>query len=285
LSDEGSDFTGGEQRSCQSHPETVVLSDAAHFAARQLKRRLEKNERWTEFCHHAAQTKSATGQTELASLAPPNQRNKARFMNLGPLLRWADTTLTILDQQPPEVLVSVTPERLQEKFGWLVEFRSELAEWSQWQKIADATIDVVRRQGYSAKTPELLRSRLTPLIQSESGKQLSQELTDFVVTQSARAKAGQRLPGSTEVVESSFGKFKALLGDQQKAGFTHLLLGYAALLGETNHAVIAQALERIPVKRVRNWCREHLGITQQTQRTAVHRALNGTPKQENPEEN
>ena len=272
LSDEGSDLAGGERLFCQSHPETVVLSDIAHFAARLLKCRLEKNERWKEFCQQAAQTKSATGQTELAFLSPPNQRSKARFMNLGLLLGWAERTLAILDRQPADVMATITPERLEEKFGWLGEFRSELAEWSQWQTLTETAIDVVRRQGYSAATPAMLQSRLAPWAQNASGEQLRAELADFVAEQSAHAQAGERFPGSTEIFESSFGKLKRVFGDQQKGGFTHLLLSYAALLGETTNALISEAMQRVPIKQVLSWCRENLGATLQSLRTTARLA-------------
>ena len=284
LSDEGSDLLGGERQFCQAHPETILLSDIAHYAARLLKRRLEKNERWKEFYQQAARTKCATGQTELAFLTSPNQRSKARFMNLGPLLSWAEKTLAILDQRPAEALETVTPERLIEKFGWLCGFRPELAQWSQWHRLSKTAIELVRNQGYSAGTPAMLQSRLRPLVGSESGDQLCSELVDFVTEQSSRAKEGQRLPGSTEILESSFGKLKSLQGDHQKGGFTQLVLSYAALLGETTNSLIGQALEQVPVKRVSQWCRDHLGRTIQSQRITAHRAVAQHPAQENPEE-
>ena len=75
----------------------------------------------------------------------------------------------------------------------------------------------VGRQGYSAATPARLQSRLAPLAQSESGEQLRAELADFVTEQSAHAQAGERFPGSTEILESSFGKLKLLSATRRKA--------------------------------------------------------------------
>lgn len=284
LSDEGSDLLSGERQFCQAHPETILLSDVAHYAARLLKRRLAQNPRWREFYRQAAQTKCATGQTELAFLAPPNQRSKARFMNLGSLLGWAEKTLAILDRRPAEALKTITPERLVEKFGWLHGFQSELAQWSQWHRLSETAIALVRREGYSAATPALAQSRLGPLVGDESGGRLRSELVDFIAEQSSRAKGGERLPGSTEILESSFGKLKSLQGDHQKGGFTHLVLTYAALLGESTHWSIGQALEQVPVKRVIQWCRDHLGPTLQSQRITAHHAVAQHPAQQNPEE-
>ena len=285
LSDEGSDLTGGVQLFRQTHRETAGLSDISHYAARLLKRRLGKNDRWKAFCHRAGQTKFQTGQTELACLTPPRQRSKARFMNLDSLLSWANRALAALDQKPPAVLQYVTAERLEEKLAWLREYRLDIEQWSEFQNLAETAIELVREEGYCATAAERLEGRLRPLVRSEAGQQLGIELRQFVVQQSSAARAGERLPGSSEILESSFGKLKSLEGDHQQGGFTQLVLSYAALLGETSSEVIGRALEAVPIKQVWHWCREHLGTTLQSQRVTVRRALKAPAvAQQKPEE-
>jgi len=285
LSDEGSDLIGGVQRFRQTHPETTGLSDISHFAARLLKRRLENNDRWKAFCHQTGQTKFQTAQTELAFLMPPRQRSKARFMNLDSLLSWANRTLAALEQKPAAVLQYVRAERLEEKFAWLREYRSEVEQWSEFQSLTRAAIELVREEGYCATAAQRLDGRLGPLVRSEAGQQLRDELRQFVAQQSSAARPGERLPGSSEILESSFGKLKSLEGDHQQGGFTQLVLSYAAVLGETSSEVIGRALEAVPIKQVWQWCRQHLGRTLQSQRVTVRRALQNTSAaQQKPEE-
>jgi hypothetical protein len=285
LSDEGSDLTSGIKRFRQQHPEIAGLSDISHYAARLLKRRLENNDRWKSFCHQAGQTKFQTAQTELAFLMPSRQRSKARFMNLGPLLSWANRTLATMDQQPAAVLQHVTVERLEEKFGWLRDYRLDLERWSEFHRLTQMAIEVARNEGYSSAVVEQLDLRLDPLVLSDAGKALHTELRQFVVEQSSAARPGERLPGSTEILESSFGKLKSLEGDHSQAGFTQMILSYAALLGETTAELIGQALEQVPIKQVWAWCRRHLGTTLQSQRVAARRAVQScSPAQQKPEE-
>lgn len=285
LSDQGSDLTCGIRQFCQQHPETARLSDISHYAAILLKRRLENNERWKSFCHQAGQTKFQTAQTELAFLMPRRQRSKSRFMNLGPLLSWANRTLATLDQPPAAVLQHVTVERLEEKLGWLRDYRLDLERWSEFHRLTQMAIEVVRERGYSRSVVEQFDLRLAPLVLSDAGKALHTELRQFVVKQSSAARPGERLPGSTEILESSFGKLKSLEGDHTQAGFTQMILSYAALLGETTAELIGQALEQVPIKRVWAWCRRHLGTTVQAQRVAARRAVKSrSPAQQKPEE-
>jgi hypothetical protein len=285
LCDAGSDLASGVQRFRQLHEETAALSDISHYAARLLKRRLENNDRWKSFCHQAAQTKFQTAQTELAFLMPPRQRSKSRFMNTGPLLSWADRTLATVEQPPAVVLQHATPERLEEKFAWLRDYGPDLEQWSEFQSLTQTAIEVVRSEGYCSSVAERLEVRLGLLVRSDAGQELRAELQRFVAEQSSAARPGERLPGSTEILESSFGKLKSLEGDHQHSGFTQMVLSYAALLGETTTEVIGQALERVPIKQVWAWCRSHLGTTVQSQRAAARRAVKArSPAQQNPEE-
>jgi hypothetical protein len=284
VSDEGTDLRGGIQRFQQAHPDTACLSDIAHFGARRLKRRLEKNARWQAFVHQVGQTKFETAQTELGFLTPPRQRSKARFLNLDGLLSWATNTLAVLDQRPAAVLQYGTVERLEVKFGWLREFRAELREWSEWQALAEAAMTRVRGDGYHAGAAEQVEADLRPLVRSPTGAELSTELVAFVAQQSAVARAGERLPGSSEILESSFGKWKAMEGEHAKGGFTQLVLGYAALLGETTSGLIGRALEATPMKQVTQWCGEHLGVTLQAKRTAAYRSVRPPTAQQKSEE-
>src|ERR671922_213952 len=83
VNDHGVDLSGGVALFQQRHGQTVEIYDAKHKAACLLKSRLEKDPRWQEFQTRVGQTRCAVQQTELAFLAPPSPKPKARFMNLG----------------------------------------------------------------------------------------------------------------------------------------------------------------------------------------------------------
>jgi hypothetical protein len=147
LHDNGGDLAGGIALFKKKHPSTDGIYDIVHMAACLLKARLEKDPTWKAFCTQAAQTKFQTQQTELAFLVPPSQRSKARFMNLGDLVRWARETLAIVQQPPAVVLEHVTRERLEEKFGWLRDYEEPVRIWSQMQLV----IDIVNDFGHGSK--------------------------------------------------------------------------------------------------------------------------------------
>ena len=283
LSDEGSGLSGGIDRFCEAHPETTRYRDLPHLAARLLKKRLEKNERWQAFIKAATQTKFATAQTELAFLVPPRLRSKARYMNLASMLRWAVKVLTVLDDPSLVAPELASVERLNAKFGWLRDYRADVQQWSGWLAITDATLDIVRRGGYCASTSGKVKQVLDELPKTAESELLKQELTTIVDTESSKAKQGERLPGSTEILESSFGKLKEIEGDQSRSGFTSLILIWAALFGVTTPPVIRDAMTRVSVKHVKEWIQTKLGSTIQSKRAKLAHALR-QKSTENPEE-
>ena len=270
LSDHGSDLQAGIRRFCAEHAETQAFYDVAHKAANLLKARLEKDDQWKSFSTRAGQTKFQTQQTELAFLVPPSQRSKARYMNLGPLLRWARTTLEILKHRPPAVLQFCSPERLEEKFGWLREYEASLSEWSEYETLLGSAVDEIRRYGYSQASAYRVSLRLLSAVQTEKGRQLKDELIAFVAQESSELGVDERIPGSSEILESAFGKLKSMEGDRQKCGFTSLLLGLAVLVGKIDRATIATALTAVPMKRVDAWISDHLGTTHQSKRQIAY---------------
>ena len=263
VDDHGGDLTGGVALFQRRHPQTVEIYDAKHKAACLLKNRLKKNPRWREFQTGVGQTRCAVQQTELAFLIPPAPRPKARFMNLGPQLAWAKRVLAIL-REPPEW---ISAERLKEKLGWIETFGDDLTDWSQWQQMVDVTVRLVNCQGIYRGVARLLAKQFSQLdALGESATELAEQLVEFVRSQECRTRRGERFPGSTEVLESCFGKFKQLEKQQSRGGFTQLLLGFGALLSKVTTATVREAMQASRTADIRTWAKQTLGVTVFAQR-------------------
>jgi hypothetical protein len=262
MDDHGADLHGGVTMFMGRHPQTVELYDIKHKAACLLKARLERDQWWNSFASKSGQTKSAVQQTELAFLAPPTQRSKARFMNVYELVDWGRKTLAFVDD-PSQLTMEpfqVSRERLRDKFAWLGEFRQALVEWSQWHEVIEAALEFVRRRGLYVGAGVDLEAAM-PAVSAATAIELREELIRFVTVESSKARIDERLPGTTEVLESSFGKLKALEDGQSKSGFTGLVLSLGAMVSKRTTKSIGEALEQCRVRDVWNWCREKLGVT------------------------
>ncbi len=261
VNDYGVDLHGGVQIFQERHPHTQEIYDIKHKAACLLKHLLEKEPRWQEFQRQVGQTRCAVQQTELSFLVPPTPKPKARFMNLQPQLEWADGVLDILRDPPAQVLQWASPERLQAKLGWLHEFADVVPEWSHWQQVVNSAVEYVNRHGISRSTAKGMYQEMSRPFAHVSTATLAQELVRFVARQARQTKPGERFPGSTEVLESCFGKMKELEKQHSRGGFTSLVVSFGAILADTTNNVIKSALEHSGTADVYRWCKEHLGTT------------------------
>ena len=272
ISDHGGDLAGGIELFRQEHPETLDIYDITHKAACLLKARLERDEQWGEFTAQVGRTKCRIQQTEWSFLVPPTPRLKGRYMNLGETIRWGKKTLAILDDPSPEVLRHGTRERLQEKLGWLGTYRESLQHWSEMEDTIDVVVNFVRTQGLYQEAGEDLGERLKELSLGPVAAPLSRDLADFVTAQGQRVRPGERLPGSSEILESCFGKYKTLERQQSKAGFTGLLLALAACVAERSQEVVHEALQNSKTRDVIAWIKNKLGDTFGSKRRKAYQA-------------
>jgi hypothetical protein len=276
LSDHGADLHGGVEIFREVHPETSELYDITHKAACLLKARLEGDEQWKSYASQLGQTKFAVQPTELAGLTPPSQRSKARFMNVGGLVEWGRKTLALVDDPSGLEPLGITAERVRAKLGWLVEYREALGQWSASQAVIEGALEFVRCRGLYLGAGFDLAAVLPAA--SGGAAELREELISFVRGESLKARVGERLPGTTEVLESCFGKLKALEDGQSKSGFTGLVLSLGAMVSKWTAGSLGEALERCRVRDVAAWCRKMWGQSVQSQRKQAYGQLGSATK-------
>jgi hypothetical protein len=259
LSDQCRELNCAVEQFQAQHPQTLGLNDIKHRLALLLERRLKPDPCWAEFLTACSQMRKKSQQTPLAFLAPPATKEKARFMNLQPLLRWAAATRQFLDHPVLPHGIAVDQERLESIFGGLRAFEASLGRWQGWMTLIDATLHTIRQQGYYRGCDEKLRSLLAPLVQDEAAEAFRDEVLSFLVQQTAQLRAQEHVPGTSEVIESLIGKGKRLEGQQSKGGFTRMVLGVAAAVAEPTTEYLHQALATIRTKHVIHWAQTHLG--------------------------
>ena len=267
LSDQGSDLHKGIRQFCEAHPETSAIYDIKHKVAAVLKRELGAERAWQEFSTQATQTIARVQQTALAALAPPRQRRKARYMNVAELVVWGGHIMQYLAGEGSQQQ-EWDPQRVEQAVGWVRQYRQELEQWRQLVEVSTLVEQFVKTHGITPDGAQQLQHRLAAMETLPRTQQVSAELLQFVMAEGAKARVGERLVGSSEVIESIFGKWKHLEGEQVRSGLTGLVLALGAIVAHTTSEVIKQALESVPTKTVLAWCHEKLGKTvQATRRT------------------
>lgn len=203
-------------------------------------------------CRGGGETKPQTQQTALAFLTPPSPKSKARYMNLEELVGWGTKALDFLDHPRPVEGTVVEAQKLEEKFGWLREFRGALTDRAGILRVVSTTLEYVPYEGDHAR----------------AGKE----------EQSSLAKPAERLLGSSECLESLIGKGKRLERQQSKSGFTRMMLAMAAAVAKPTTKYLQEALAAVTTSDVYEWGRDLLGPSVQSQRRLAFAAVPGGTK-------
>jgi hypothetical protein len=270
VSDSGSDLKSGIAQFCDQHDSCVSLYDIKHKTACLIKAELTQDEDWQAFIQQAAQTKKQLQQTALSYLKPPNQRSKARYMNIEILLRWGIETLKILASGKN---FNEAEQHQLPKLEWLKNYQDKFQEWDEVLQVAILTEQSVRQEGITREGYQTLERQFQeqrPELNYAPAIELKSNLIDFVKTQGKVCKENERLLGSSEIIESVFGKQKYLERDYAKEGFTSLILGIGAFVGTLTVDDVKEALVSTPVKEIVKWCKDELGETLQIKKKIAY---------------
>jgi hypothetical protein len=268
VADGAADLRQGIERFRERHPQTTAVPDAAHTAANLLKHYWENDPRWREFTGRLQETAAAIRQTTSAYLLAPRLRGKARYMSVGALVRFGRVVLRKLQEVEPGAEVV-------RRYGWLSAYAESISVWSQQYELVQVMLRQVRVEGLFGRGEAELDASWESLGMSGNAVSVSlrNRLRAYVVRHGRGLAVGERLVGSTEVLESAFGVQKRLSGDQSESGLTVLSVGLGAMLGEATAERMRSDVERVPGKAVENWARRTFGRTVQWMR----RQFFGTP--------
>jgi hypothetical protein len=278
VSDGGHDLHAGVEKFRATHPATAWLYDIKHKTACLLKHALEHDGSWSEFVEKTHRFKQQVSLGPLAALAPPQQRSKARYMNLDVLVGWAQESLLALEHPQAMRKAGLDVRQAEEKLGWLRKFAQPVRRWGEMLAVIGAAEHYVRHEGIHAQAAEELASRL-PRSTIPAVQRLRKQLLEFVQTQGQQARDGERLLGSSEVLESIIGKFKHVAGEGGRHGLTGMALSIGALVGNLAVATVETAMTQVTTTEVWDWCRSHLGATVQSVRQRIRHALHPEHKQ------
>ena len=253
----------------------IVLRDMKHYAANVFEQLLGKDERFQEYLSKLGRTRSAVQQTELGHFTPPPQKPKARFMNLGSTLRWGHMVSYHLSNHRSKSRQGIAAQRMNDKLGWVRDFRDELAIWNRCEQVMQASLSFVNRHGVyrgaAAKLKAALdRVRAEHPPDCELSATMAAKLLAFVEDSEALLGAGDRAWLSTENLESLFGRYKCLEGQHSKGGFTSLLAAMPMLLTNWTPARVRESLTKVSVKEMKQWVQDHLGTTLTSRRVTAY---------------
>jgi hypothetical protein len=253
VSDSGSDIKKAAGLFCDGPSQTDWIPDVGHRMARLLEAELKGDPKWEGFLSQAALCRSQSQQTALSPLMPPAQRGKARWMNFQPLVTWGLNM--IHNSRPPWA----EPGEFNRLFGWLNGYEDELSEYCLIMHMGQETCRIIKQGGICLESLAACREMLKEIGRGERLRRHASGIREYLKEVESKLRPGEKLLGSSDIIESVFGKYKLLLGRSPQKAITHLILAIGALTSKRTPELVRQAMEAINMEAVEEWFNKYIG--------------------------
>lgn len=277
VSDHGADLTKGIRLLRQTFPQIIDTYDISHKMACLLKAELSHDERWQEFLTACARTRPQLQQTQASHLMPPEVRVKARYMNLNRQVLWAQKTLDYLDHPDDSLLakkLGLTLEQTRlwvaERLDWLRGFRNDITLYSAMMQVIEQAQTVIKQRGLRRDSMRrICRAFPTDLPNHPRLRRIINQIVKFV------REEGQKLPdakgylGSSDIIESLFGKHKLYTENGTHKGIGPNTLLLPLLTVRWTAELVRNALECTTYAEVNQWLKTAFGKPMPTRTTPI----------------
>lgn len=255
ISDAGSELKKGVKLLCENE---THLIDVSHKINTCLKNELEGDELWKEFQKLAGTSVQYLKLSSLAHLSPPRQRTKERMHSSFSLIEWGLQLYGYVNSEEYKKLVL----ECKNKVTWIEQYHSALLIYKSLMDISQKALQLVHERGYYIGIAEEfnLITEEVCLIDLRCIK-YREKIAILLNEEGRKVPEGQHYLGSSEIIESLFGKFKEMEDHHASSGLTSLVLAIPALAGEIDETEIFNAMSTISQSSLDSWYEKNMGPT------------------------
>lgn len=271
IADHGADVNKGIRIYNSHHNKTVNTYDITHKLACLLKKELDNDDEWQGIVTQINDTKQKTKQSTEACLAPPRMADKARYMNIDIQVDWLEEIIILLSSEYPDYL---DKERLEKKVGWVLVHSDAILEYVEIKTIIQKTRNLIRNEGLHWKSYIDL-FKLLKAVFSDTGLcvralRFAKSTIKFLKAEGRAIPREKTLLGSSEIIESIFGKYKQV-EERIKAtkSITPCILTIGAIVGKQTSEDVLKALQTITMKKIYEWKEQWIGKSDLCKRREV----------------
>jgi hypothetical protein len=243
---------GGSTLKCGLNEVSINhVYDITHAIAIGLQRIYENDESFKEYTHQAGQMRYKLCCSRYAHLIPPNQRSKSRFLNIDTICKWGMNVLQALENN------DLSPEdRLQ--LQWVKEKKSFIIEMDMMMSVVQKISILLKKEGLSKQTKLKCVSWLWNF-QSGKLKLFQEYMLNYLTEYTKQIKCHkEKVLCCSDIIESSFGRYKNELSKNPMSGITDLVLIIPALTLKLSSDAVNTAIDNCTVKDIELWKESNL---------------------------
>jgi len=226
--------------------------DLTHKIACIIRKLYKKNELYISLTKKMADIRLKYLQTELAFLLPPKQRSKSKYLNINDISKWCLNTLHYYEKNKD---IEVEACR---KLSWIIEYKDFILELSELNELVCNIEKILKNNGFSNESWKKC-NLLLQNIKSKVVERFKEELNIYLDELKEKSANIDKLLITSDIIESSFGKYKNYVSQNPMAGITNLILSIAAFTCSLDEEEIKSALEKTVINDVKEWTKKNIG--------------------------
>ena len=235
ISDEGTNLKKSYQLAHILH-----IPDCTHVFANGIEKAYKNQKLFQDFCQWTGSLRQKWALKKgVKEYLPPSMRNKVRFANLFPLVKWAKKQLDnwqLLSEELQSEFIF-----LKENEKWVINF------WTIQEKLIQISL-LLKVQGYS-KANDLKVKTILGTSQTEEDHVFSTSVLNYLTTLSEKIVDKEKIVCCSDVIESAFGKLKQKLS-KNSAALTCFIFTLASIGGKYQSEEVKNALETVKQNEV-----------------------------------
>lgn len=236
--------------------------DITHAIAITLDRMYRDNKEFKEFVHMAGQMRLKYCCSKQAHLIPPNQRSKSRFLNIDIISKWGLQALKAYDNKEIK-----QEDRL--CLQWVKEMELFVLELGKLMSVIQKISVILKNEGLSKQTIVKCKECMNGCNDGKL-KQFKESIIDYLKENGRqKTKRNEKLLCCSDVIESTFGKYKNELSKNPMNGITDMVLLIPALTAKMEVDSVIEAIDSCTVKDIEAWKKENLCNSLLAKRNAV----------------
>lgn len=222
------------------------VPDSTHYLAGLLKQLYGKCATMAQFCRLVTLVKRKWVLSVHAAYMPPVLRTKMRFANIYPVVEWASQLLQNWSSLPAAVRAEL---------AWLKQKRAFLAELPKVVELCKQ-VSTLLKTGLDEATTAAICALVEQ--QQDDGKAASfaRQVKQYLATLAGSQQQYGRLCVCSDVIESSFGKFKQKINTKSGYGISAFALTIASYGKPYQKQEVKVALETVQEKQLQQWKQE-----------------------------
>ncbi len=243
---------GGSALRCGLNEVSIKqVYDITHAIAIYLQRIYEGDECFKNYTHLAGQMRYKLCCSKVAHLIPPNQRTKSRFLNIDTISKWGLNTVNALKNKP-----LCAEERL--NLQWVIEKKPLIIEMDKIMAVVKKISILLKNKGLTMQTKSKCISLLSKF-QHGKLKQFREYMLNYLTENSKHIQhRKEKVLCCSDIIESSFGRYKNELSKNPMSGITDLVLIIPALTVKLSTEVVNAAIDNCTVKNIELWKQNNL---------------------------